>query len=78
MVVMLSIRGNLGIVDSWIDLRRSDIIAMHEGVLGIVEKAHRRQRSSRRKTMEVRCQGMMDVELPVLGYFTTLHVLEYK
>jgi len=57
MVVVLSIR-NLGIVDSWIDLRRSEIIAVHESALGIVEEAHRWGRSSRRKAMEVRCQGV--------------------
>ena len=45
MIVVLStgkIR-NLGIVDSWIDLGRRDI-AMHEGVLSVVEKAHSRRR----------------------------------
>jgi len=55
MVVVLStskIR-NLGIVDSWIDLRRRDI-AMHEGVLSMVEKAHSRRQSSQVKAMGVR------------------------
>jgi len=47
---------NLGIVGSWIDLREAT--AVHQGVLGIVEEAHRWQRSSRRKAMEVRCQGV--------------------
>jgi len=47
---------NLGIVGSWIDLREAT--AVHQGVLGIVEEAHRWQRSSRRKAIEVRCQGV--------------------
>jgi len=41
MVVVLSTNKirHLSIVDSWINLRRRDI-AMHEGVLSMVEKAH--------------------------------------
>jgi len=44
---------NLGSVDSWIDLRRSDI-AVHESVVSMVEKAHSQQRSSPLKVMEVK------------------------
>ena len=43
---------NFGIVDSWIDLGRSDI-AVHESVLSMVEKAHSQQRSFPLKVMEV-------------------------
>jgi len=51
----LNIR-NLGIVDSSMVLCCSHV-ALHQGVLRMVEEAHRGQRSSRAEVMEVRPQG---------------------